>query len=378
MMRVNRYEGLGALPDAYEALFVQGARACFFVGLPWFRLFERSLLEPEERVAVYGVEEDDAGGAASPESALVLRERGYALGPFRVAVLESLANYYTPQFALPGIDDRDPGAIASALAAALWDDGRRWDVLHLWPLDRDAPSFHSLVGAFRDVGMWVQTHFCFGNRYLEVAGRSYSEYFRSLPGVLRKNVPYAGRRLERSHRVRLEIVTGMERLERSLADYEIVYRASWRPFESHPEFLRRLALVAAERDALRLGLLYLDDVPAAAEFWILHQGVASIYKVCYDERFAKLSVGNVLTARLMEHVIDRDQVRVVDYLSGDDSYKTNWMSHRRERWGIMAFNPRRAAGVLLAARHLGGRALKRAFARSRSPSGATPSAEAPT
>jgi hypothetical protein len=171
-MRVNRYEGLVALPDAYEALFAQGARTSFFVGLPWFRLFERSLLEPGEQVAVYGVEEYGAGGVPSPESALVLRGRGHSFGPFRVAALESLANYYTPQFTLPGMDDRDPAAIASALAAALWADGRRWDLLHLWPLDRDAPSFESLVGAFRDVGMWVQTHFCFGNWYLEVAGRS--------------------------------------------------------------------------------------------------------------------------------------------------------------------------------------------------------------
>ena len=87
---------------------------------------------------------------------------------------------------------------------------------------------------------------------------------------------------------------------------------------------------------------------------------ASIYKMAYDERFAKESVGTVLSGLLMEHVIEVDKVKVVDYLSGDDAYKRDWMSHRRERWGIMAFNLRTPRGVLAAARHVGARAAKRA------------------
>jgi CelD/BcsL family acetyltransferase involved in cellulose biosynthesis len=60
----------------------------------------------------------------------------------------------------------------------------------------------------------------------------------------------------------------------------------------------------------------------------------------------------------MEHVIDRDKVSVVDYLTGDDGYKKDWMTHRRERWGIVAFNPRSLRGLLRAARHFGGRATR--------------------
>ena len=79
----------------------------------------------------------------------------------------------------------------------------------------------------------------------------------------------------------------------------------------------------------------------------------------YDERFAKDSVGTVLSILLMEHVIEVDKVKEVDYLTGDDPYKRDWMSHRRERWGIMAFNPRTLHGLLAAARHKGGHAARR-------------------
>jgi len=48
----------------------------------------------------------------------------------------------------------------------------------------------------------------------------------------------------------------------------------------------------------------------------------------------------------MRYVIDIDKVACVDYLSGDDAYKKEWMSHRRERWGIMIFNWRTWKGCL--------------------------------
>jgi CelD/BcsL family acetyltransferase involved in cellulose biosynthesis len=63
---------------------------------------------------------------------------------------------------------------------------------------------------------------------------------------------------------------------------------------------------------------------------------------------------------MMEHAIDVEHVNEVDYLTGDDRYKKDWMSQRRERWGILALNPRSLRGAVAIARHVGGRAVKRA------------------
>ena len=71
-----------------------------------------------------------------------------------------------------------------------------------------------------------------------------------------------------------------------------------------------------------------------------------MYKLAYDEAFKGYSPGTVLTARLMQHVIEHDKV-AVDYLIGDDAYKTSWMSHRRERWGLVAYNQRSWTGMVL-------------------------------
>jgi hypothetical protein len=47
----------------------------------------------------------------------------------------------------------------------------------------------------------------------------------------------------------------------------------------------------------------------------------------------------------MQHVLVEDSVSAVDYLSGDDNYKQDWMSSRRERYGIAAYNPRSAVAL---------------------------------
>jgi hypothetical protein len=61
---------------------------------------------------------------------------------------------------------------------------------------------------------------------------------------------------------------------------------------------------------------------------------------------------------LMEHVFETDKVSEVDYLIGDDPYKNTWMSARRERWGIVAYNPRSPHGLAGLSYESLGRAVK--------------------
>lgn len=360
MLLVQRYRGLEALPPAYQHVFAQAGARQVFLSLPWFQNFVQHVVPQEDTVLIYGVEPSTS--PLAPLGALVLWHPAARRRWGAPTIRRSLANYYTAYFS-PALvyDCGDLTAVTEAFASALWADRQAWDIIDLQPLDPQAPLFDTLLRAVRACGMMAQTYFCFGNWYLDVAGRSYEEYCKSLPSVLRKNIPYMTRKLQKTARVRLEILTQSAHLDAALDDYETVYRASWRTAESHPAFLRGLAHLAMEHGWLRLGLLYVDDVPAAAQLWLVQNGTASIYKICYDERYAKMSLGTILTAHVMQYVLDTDKVTEVDYLSGDDTYKKDWMSHRRERWGIMAFNPRSLPGLIQAARHIGGRAVKQAW-----------------
>jgi hypothetical protein len=144
----------------------------------------------------------------------------------------------------------------------------------------------------------------------------------------------------------LEIIVGGVRTDVGIADYNKVYATSWKVEEPFPAFIPGLIRSLAAKGWLRLGLAYLDGEPVAAQIWIVAHGRAAIFKLAYDERFATYSAGSILSAHLMRHVLDVDKVAEVDYLIGDDAYKQDWMSHRRERWGIVAYNPRTFFGLV--------------------------------
>jgi hypothetical protein len=360
VLRVVRYEGLHRLPASYDSLFREARASSLFHTKQWFHNFQETVVRPGEAVVIYGVEPD---GAGSPVAALLMWRQEKRSSFFAARKLDSLSNYYTSLFG-PVIarGSAQPCDVVTALAAAIGRERRDWDLIDLKPLDAESSFYELFVPALRDAGMVVQTYFCFGNWYLEVAGRSYAQYVDSLPSVLKKNIPYNARRLERSGG-RVVIITSGDEMAKELEHYERVYNASWKNPEPYPQFIPGLIRTAASEGWLRMGLVYVGGEPAAAQIWLVHAGVASIYKIAYDERFAKFSLGTVLTARLMQHVIDIDKVGVVDYLSGDDAYKSQWMSHRRERMGILAMNMRSLRGVGQIFRHVVGKGAKRRLSR---------------
>lgn len=357
MNKVRVYQSFDDLPDQYEKAFNDAATGSgVFSSLPWFRNFESTVLDENTKVRIYCVE---PASCAAPALALPMC--------FQVSTSESggprkliaVANYYTPLFspisAAPSdCLQKNLDLLAKAIAA----DRPRWDIVDLHPLSVESSLFDGALRAFRQAGMKAESYFCFGNWHLEVKNRSYSEYFDSLPSKLKNTLIRKSSRLENSGRLRIEIITSEVQLSEAIAAFEAVYNSSWKKPEPYPTFIPGLIRTCAQRGWLRLGLAYVDGEPAAAQLWMVSDGVASIYKLAYDERYSQLSVGSILTSRLMQHVLDIDKVNEVDFLSGDDQYKQDWMSHRRERRGIIAFNLRTARGVLAATRHMGGRILK--------------------
>jgi CelD/BcsL family acetyltransferase involved in cellulose biosynthesis len=106
-----------------------------------------------------------------------------------------------------------------------------------------------------------------------------------------------------------------------------------------------LAQTCAENGTLRLGLLYLDDKPAAAQFWIVSAGKAVIYKLAYDETMKRTSAGSILSKAMFEDVYRQDQLLEIDYGVGSEPYKRDWMNNVRSIHGMEIVNLRTPAGI---------------------------------
>ncbi len=340
MVAIERYDSFAQMPPALLACFEQaGQQADFCLTPGWLQHLAATTASTGQALQLYCLQRDGAARILLPMMS------GPPSGWPGAHRLEMQANYYSaltgPLMVAPGEDLKELPALMAAIVA----ERPRWSRIDLHPLARDEAVFAVLQQALQASGMAVRPYFCFGNWTLDLAGRSYHQYHATLPSRLRNTLARKSQQLRAAGAVDISIIQQGEQLERGIADYQSVYQASWKQAEPHPDFIPGLIRLCARQGKLRLGIVRIDGQAVAAQLWIVHQGVAAIYKLAYDERFAALSVGSVLTARMMEHVIDVDGVREVDYLMGDDGYKRDWMSHRRERWGLAAFNPHTADGL---------------------------------
>jgi hypothetical protein len=354
---VKTYPSIEALPQSYLSLFKEGAKEWYDFSLPWFRNFVQTALDEGDKVRIYGVEQNS--GTETPLAVLATRYKEKSSGLFSPVQLSSLSNFYTITFS-PVCESSGAASVEvfAALAKAIARDSHNWDTVELRPLDPDSPVYATFASSLKAAGMVVQKFFCFGNWYLPTVGLSYENYFKTLPSAMQNTIRRKIKKLNKTGRARIQVVTGTENLEAAIDAYEKIYLSSWKRPEPYPNFVPGLIRTCAGNGWLRMGVIYMDDQPIAAQVWIVNSGRATIYKLGQDQNYDEFSAGSILTARLMEHVLEVDRVREVDFGSGDDPYKKNWLPQRRERWGILAMNPRSLAGCLGIVRNVGGRAAK--------------------
>lgn len=215
----------------------------------------------------------------------------------------------------------------------------------LWPVPDEDGSASRLEIAFRNAGWSVSRVQCDHNHVLPVNGRSFAEYWASRPGQMRTTLK------RKAKKVDVQIVSQFD--AEMWAAYETIYAESWKPTEDQPELLRRLAEAEGEAGRIRLGIANHEGEPVAAQFWTVENGVAYIHKLAHLESMKQLSAGTTLTAALFEHVIDTDRVGLVDFGTGNDRYKADWMEEVRPRFQIDCLDPRQPAAWLpLAKRNL--------------------------
>ena len=175
-------------------------------------------------------------------------------------------------------------------------------------------------------------------------GLTFEDYLAQRPGELRSTI----KRKAAKHEIQTNVVTAFD--GRAWSDYETIYTASWKPEEGSPRFLRDMALCEGAAGTLRLGIARIGGQAVAAQLWTVENGHAMIHKLAHLESATAQSPGSVLTAAMFAHVIDQDGVSLVDFGTGDDRYKRDWMDNCAPFHKVQLFNPRRPSGLLGAAK----------------------------
>jgi hypothetical protein len=277
-----------------------------FARAGWLALLE----ERAERVLVAAAEKDGR------RAALCFADHGDRL--------DALTNWYSFTWAPHG----DDAELLAELARRLRRGRSR---IVMAPVPGETGDATRLERAFRASGWRVERTLCDHNHVLEVAGRSFADYWNSRPGQMRTTLKRKARKVD------VEILTEFD--ADAWAAYEAIYAASWKPEEGDPVLLRRFAEAEAAEGRMRLGIARHQGEPVAAQFWTVEDGTAFIHKLAHLEAMKHLSAGTTLSAALFERAIDADQVALIDFGTGNDPYKRDWMEADRPRYRIDCLNP---------------------------------------
>lgn len=263
---------------------------------------------------------------------LAMAREGQALAVLPLSAgddgMTSLANWYSFRVR-PVIS---PGADPLPLLCAIARDLRqRTHRLTLAPIPDEDNSAALLFEAFRTSGWLAFRESCDTNRILRVEGRSYAEYLAARPGPLRTTLK------RKAGKVDTQVLTAFD--PAAWQAYEEIYGESWKPGEGSPDFLRAVAEAEGAAGRLRLGIGLAEGRAVAAQFWTVEGGNAFIHKLAHRKSAKPLSPGTVLSAALFAHVIDRDRVTLVDFGTGDDAYKRDWMEDTRPRYRLELYRP---------------------------------------
>lgn len=292
----------------------------------WFGLLHRHCLA-DRQPAIFRAQEDGADAwiflTASPD--------GRA---------SALANWYSFDWRPIFIGAPDTATRHRLLDAICRDLLARFRSIDLHPLQDSS----DLLASLRRVG-WFAVERAMGGRYLlDLGGRDFAAWWADRPGRLRSLV----KRKRRKERYGIEI---HDRLTDDLwRDYVLVDARSWKGAEEGIEFLRALAARESAAGRLRIGFARDREQAVAAQLWSIDGDTALIHKLGHDAAHDGGSPGTLLSHAMFAQAIDQDGVAHVDYGTGDNGYKADWMERRVPLLQVDAFNPRRPSAWLPAAR----------------------------
>lgn len=329
-MHFTCYTEWRQLPAGADTLFSIAETTSLFLSRHWFETLHAATGGRDWSLLIASVIDDRHVLAMLP---LIVHPNGH---------WASLTHHYTPFFSVL-CDEGHRQATLACLAEGLGQ--LRFQSLQIEPVDIESGTIRELLLAMQKCGFksWHRFH---SYNWVHLTGdQSYDDYMQDRPARLRNTIARKGRKLQREHGYEIRLFRG-EEVDPALVDYHAAYSTSWKANEQFGKLFNGMAIALAGPDWTRLAVLYAAGQPAAAQLWFVAHRKANIFRLAYDERWRSYSPGSILTAFMIRHVFEDDRVEELDFLVGNESYKQDWMSERRERSSLVFAAPPQPRGWL--------------------------------
>lgn len=308
------------LPESANTLFAQGEKDSIFFSRAWFENLTAVAFEKDQSMSLACVLDDNKMMAILP----MIKCAGYTW--------YSLKHRYTSLYSLL-LADNDLIDVQRRVLDCLSQGLSLLPITAflLEPVADNDNNLNNFQRSMEALGFTCDRIFRHYNWIYRVQGQSYEEYMAARPSNLRNTISRKKRKLEREHGYEIRLYIGDE-VPQKMFEYYEVYNSSWKAAEQYVDFLDSIVMSFSKENWSRLAIIYVNGQPIGAQLWFVLHGKANIFRLSYNKVWKQYSPGSILTSFLMEYVIDIDKVAEIDFLTGNDAYKQDWMSDRRERY----------------------------------------------
>jgi CelD/BcsL family acetyltransferase involved in cellulose biosynthesis len=237
----------------------------------------------------------------------------------------------------------------------LWHHSSEWDVIELASVPAESGVGRIIRqemcsrGAVEEVSRWPHLAVSLPVRW--------EEYQSRLSPKMREGVTYMARRLQREFCVSLrryhseqDVRTFVDRLaDLQMKRFRQRGQTAMLESEESRSFLSAAGAALARRGWADCWALELSGATVAAHFGLRYAGRHCYLQGGFDPAYAGYSVGTVLLAHVMQHLI-RDGVTVFDFLAGEEPYKIRWGAEASEYYGLRWARPGGAGAAYIGTR----------------------------
>jgi CelD/BcsL family acetyltransferase involved in cellulose biosynthesis len=258
----------------------------------------------------------------------------------RISVLQSLTTHESYRFdflSLPGRSD---------VEEQLWGslcDARRWDVIRLDHLPEGSPTLAAGLRVAREAG------------WRSLVEPTFESPWRPLPpppvpwdeGLARKfksNLRNRERRLRELGAVSFEVATERAEQGRALETFYELEASGWKGDRGTAIACRADVkafydrLVERASPQVWIPVLSVAGRPAAAQLYRVLGRTMFMHKTAYDAEFSPFAPGQVLTARVIRHGIQKG-MEALDFLADNMPWKADWAPRLRRHYRLLLFSP---------------------------------------
>jgi len=322
----------------WTAVCDEGATSLPFLRPEWFTAFADSF---GEKIEVLSTKKE-----TGLTSILPLMSASGSLHGVPVRILRSAHNLNTPRFDL--IHTVDPNSRRES-TRDLWDsikNDKSWDVLEFRLVPHDSWLHDILHLADNDghrTGVWEMDGAPFVSIPIgDTVDDALERYFSGSRKRFKKELDRRLRRLQEIGRVEFCVTDQYDAA--TMKTFFDVESSGWKGREgtaasNDPNVVRLhedFASSLAERRALSIYQLKLDDTTIAISLNILFDDKIAHWKTAYDETFSQYAPGNLLFRELLRNGI-RDGISEIDMLSPALPYKLVWSTGVREHSALYVF-----------------------------------------